>query len=144
MPKSIKLKTKENSASVSQYLNGIADASVRKDCKVLLAVFKKATGVKPKMWGESIVGFGSYVYYRSNGDEGQFMATGFSARKAGPTIYILPGYTEHKKLLSKIGPYKKGNSCITFKNLDEVDLEIVDTLIKAGIKDLQKTHTVTM
>ncbi|MEZ4200206.1 MAG: DUF1801 domain-containing protein [Candidatus Paceibacterota bacterium] len=139
MSKAIKLKTTKNNRSVSAYIQTL-DPRVQKDAKVLLKLFKDVTGMKPVMWGASIIGFGSYTYHRSNGDEGQFMAIGFSMRKSGPTIYIMPGYKDYSKLLEKLGPHKLGKSCLYLKNLSKIDQEVLAKLIRAGLKDLKKTH----
>lgn len=140
MAKKVKIKTTKNSASVSKFLNSIEDDQLRKDSKALLKLFKETTKMKPKMWGPSIIGFGEYTYHRSNGDEGLFMATGFSPRKSGPTLYIMPGYKEYKPLLKDLGPHKLGKSCLYLKNLEDVNLKIISKLIKAGMKDLKKKH----
>ncbi len=144
MTKKIELKTSKNNLSVSDYLNVIENEQLRKDCKTLKKIFEEVTGVKGKMWGTSIVGFGEYTYHRSNGDEGQFMATGFSARKSGPTLYIMPGYTDYGRLMEKLGPHKLGKSCLYLKSLEGVHLPTLKKLIAQGIKDLQKTHIVTI
>lgn len=141
MAKKVKMKTSKNDLSPTAYLNSIEDKGLRKDCKTLLKVFKETTGLKPKMWGSSIIGFGEYTYYRSNGDEGQFMATGFSARKSGPTLYIMSGYTDYGSTLNKLGPHKLGKSCLYLKSLEDVDLGVLRKLIKTGLKDLKKKHT---
>ena len=112
MAKKIQLKTAKNKSSVSAFLNSIEDDKLRKDCKTLLKIFKNATGLKAQMWGNSIIGFGEYTYHRSNGDEGRFMACGFSPRKSGPTLYIMPGYKDYGKILAKLGPHKLGKSCL--------------------------------
>lgn len=143
MPKKIELKTSKNDLSVTDYINGVDD-SLKADAKTLLKLFKDATGAKPKMWGTSIVGFGEYTYHRSNGDEGQFMATGFSIRKSGPTLYIMPGYTDYRDLMKQLGPHKLGKSCLYLKNFDDVNIKVIGKLIKAGLRDLKKTHVVTM
>jgi len=140
MANKIQLKTAKNKASVPAFLNAIKDDGLRKDCKQLLKVFKQATGLAPKMWGDAIIGFGEYTYYRANGDEGQFMATGFSPRKSGPTLYIMPGYSDYSRLLKKLGPHKLGKSCLYLKSLENIDLDVVAKLIKLGLKDLQKNH----
>lgn len=142
MPKKVKLKTAENKASVSAYLNSIEPATARKDGKTLAKLFKATTGAKPKMWGGSIVGYGNYKYYRANGDEGEMLATGFSMRKSGPVLYVIPGYSEYSKLLAKLGPHKLGKSCLYLKSLDGIDLDIVAKLIAIGIKDLKRSHEV--
>ena len=140
MAKKIQLKTSKNNASPTAFLNGIEDEKLRKDCKTLLKVFQQATGMQPKMWGGSIIGFGEYTYFRANGDEGQFMACGFSPRKSGPTLYIMPGYSDYKPLLEKLGKHKLGKSCLYLKSLDGIDLEVVKELIKIGLEDLKKKH----
>jgi hypothetical protein len=138
--KKIKLKTSKNQASVAAFIKSIEDEQLRKDCKTLLKLFKDTTGLKPEMWGSSIIGFGEYTYHRANGDEGQFMATGFSPRKSGPTLYIMPGYTDFSKTLAKLGPHKLGKSCLYLRSLEGIDLKVVAQLIQAGLKDLKKKH----
>ena len=144
MAKKIVLKTSKNSLSVTAYLNNIEPDEARKDAKQLAKLFKQVTGAKPKMWGSSIVGYGEYTYYRANGDEGQSVASGFSIRKSGPTIYIMPGYQDYQPLLSQIGPHKLGKSCLYLKNLRGINLDAVAELITQGIADLQKSHAVRM
>ncbi len=140
MPKRVQIKTAKNEGSVSGFLNAIDDADLRRDCKALLKLFRQTTGLKPKMWGQSIVGFGEYTYYRANGDEGRFMATGFSPRKSGPTLYIMPGYKDYGELLTRLGPHKLGKSCLYLKNLEGIDLDVLAELITVGMRDLKKQH----
>ncbi len=138
--KKIQLKTSKSNASVYKFINQIEDGQLRKDCKILLNLFKETTKLTPKMWGSSIIGFGEYTYYRANGDEGQFMATGFSPRKSGPTLYIMPGYSDYSSLMEKLGPHKLGKSCLYLKSLENIDLKIIEKLIKLGLTDLKKNH----
>lgn len=138
--KKVNLKTSKNNASVSEFLNSIESDQLKKDSKALLKVFKEVTGKKPHMWGGSIIGFGEYTYYRANGAEGRFMATGFSPRKSGPTIYIMPGYENYKDILEKLGPHKLGKSCLYLKNLEGIDMQVFKKLVKQGMKDLKKKH----
>ena len=140
MAKKIQLKTAKNSGSVTEFIKNIEDESLRKDCKTLLKLFKETTGLRPKMWGNSIIGFGEYTYFRSNGDEGQFMATGFSPRKSGPTLYIMPGYTGYANVLERLGPHKLGKSCLYIKRVSHIDTSILKKIIKDGLKDLKKSH----
>lgn len=142
MPKEVKLKTKKNTGGASQFINSIEDAEKRSDAKKVLVLMKQVTKKPAVMWGDSIVGFGSYTYYRSNGDEGTFLATGFSPRKQALTIYIMPGYKDYSQLLKKLGPHTTGASCLCIKHLKDVDLKILGTLIKKGLEDLKKTHKV--
>lgn len=101
------LKTKKNKANPVEFLSTIADAQKREDTKKLLTVFKKATGMKPVMWGSAIVGYGSYHYKSErSSQEGDWMLTGFSPRKANLTVYIMPGFKEYAPLLKKGGIIK--------------------------------------
>ncbi len=140
MTKKVQLKTAKNKTSVTAFINEIRDQKLKEDSKKLLKLFKKITGLKPKMWGLSIIGFGEYTYFRANGDEGQFMATGFSPRKSGPTLYIMPGYQNYKPILKELGPHKLGKSCLYLKGIDDIDLKVLSKLIKTGLKDLKRTH----
>ena len=143
MTKEAKLKTTKNNKSVSDYVKSLTPEA-QKEAKTLLKVFKDATGSKSKMWGSSIVGFGEYRYKYDSGREGDFLATGFSMRKSGPTLYIMPGYQDYGALLKKIGPHKLGKSCLYLKNLDGIDLKVVAKLIKVGLKDLKKIYSVKL
>jgi len=97
--------------------------------------------MKPVMWG-NMIGFGSYHYKYDSGREGDMFATGFAIRKSGPTIYIMPGYEDYADMLKNIGPHKLGKSCLYVKNLEKIDLKVLQKLIKAGLKDLQKKYPV--
>ncbi|MEX0918063.1 MAG: DUF1801 domain-containing protein [Candidatus Paceibacterota bacterium] len=142
MPKKIVLKTKETKRSPAAFLNTVTDKEQRTDAKKLLALFRKVTGKQPKMWGPSIIGFGSYTYTRSNGDVGEFLATGFSPRKGNLTLYIMPGYQNYDDMLKKLGPHKLGKSCLDIKELEDIDTQVLEKLIKRGLVDLKKTHLV--
>lgn len=142
MPKKVELKTKETKQSPTTFLNTITDEKQRKDAKKLLTLFKNVTGKQPKMWGPAIIGFGSYTYTRSNGDVGEFLATGFSPRKGNLTLYIMPGYQDYSDLLKKLGPHKLGKSCLYIKKLEDIDTKVLEKLIKRGLTDLEKTHQV--
>lgn len=114
------------------------------EARTLLKVFKSATGAPARLWGSSMIGFGEYDYKRSNGDYGTYFATGFAIRKSGPTVYIMPGYTDYSNLLKNIGPHKLGKSCLYLKNLEDNNLAVLDKLIKAGLRDLKKNYQVRM
>jgi len=144
MAKKVKIKTTQNNASVSAYLNSVEPIEARRAGKTLAKLFKQVTGVKPKMWGSSIIGYGRYTYYRANGDEGEMLATGFSMRKSGPVLYIMPGYKDYSKILNTLGPHKLGKSCLYLKSLEQIDLKALEKLITAGLKDLEKKHAVVM
>lgn len=138
------IKTKKNTGSVSAYIQSIENEALRKDGKALVKLFKEVTGSKPKMWGSSIVGFGEYHYVYPSGREGDWMATAFSLRKSGPTLYIMPGYENYSDLLEKLGPHTLGKSCLYLKHLADVDQKVLQKLIKAGLADLKKQYPVTL
>ncbi len=142
--KKVVIKTTKNDSSVIEYINAMESQQVRDDARVLLNLFVDATGASPRMWGASIVGYGEYVYYRANGDQGLMTATGFSMRKSGPVLYIMPGYSDYQSLVDELGPHKLGKSCLYLKNLNGVDFTAIRKLIKLGVKDLQKNHEVSM
>lgn len=107
------LKTKQTDLSVDDYLDAIADATRREDCRTLVALMQKATGKPPRMWGAGMVGFGSYHYRYDSGHEGDAMRTGFASRKAALTLYVTPGFGRYPDLLARIGKHKagKGSAC---------------------------------
>ena len=90
--------------------------------------------------GGSIVGFGEYKYKRSTGSEFSFLRIGMSPRKTSLVIYILPGYSDYSKLLKKLGPYKKGKSCLYIKRLSDIDIEVLKKIIKRGWGEMNEKY----
>lgn len=131
------LKTRVNARSVSAFLAKMRDRSVRDDCKTVLRMMRTASGAKPKMWGSSIVGFGSYHYKGASGREGDWFLTGFSPRKQTLTIYIMTGFKEHANLMKKLGKYKTGSSCLYVKSLDDVNNHVLETIIRKSVKKMK-------
>ncbi len=129
------LKTKPNSASVTDFLNQFTDEQKRQDCSAILEIMKTASGSEPKMWGDSIVGFGSYHYRYASGREGDWFLTGFSPRKQNLTLYIMPGFDNYDSLLNKLGKHKTGKSCLYINKLEDVDRSVLRELI---VKSVQK------
>jgi hypothetical protein len=129
------LKTKPNPASVTDFLNQITDEQKRQDSFTILEIMKTASGSEPKMWGDSIVGFGSYHYRYASGREGDWFLTGFSPRKQNLTLYIMPGFDDYEALLSNLGKHKTGKSCLYINKLEDVDRLILKELI---VKSVQK------
>ena len=129
-------KTKATSGSVADFLNGVEHPTRRADGLRLDALFQKVTGWQPRMWGPSIVGYGQYHYVYASGREGDFLATGFSPRKANLSIYIMPGYADFSAILSRLGKHKIGKSCLYINKLADIDEDVLTELIQAGLKDL--------
>jgi hypothetical protein len=122
-------KTKATEASVEGYIEGIADPARRMDCEALTTLMSKATKESPKMWGTSIVGFGSYHYKYESGREGDSCLVGFSSRKGDISIYGLNAAPSHAELIPKLGKYKAGKGCLYIRNLADVDLNILEKLV---------------
>jgi hypothetical protein len=102
------LKTQKNEQSVSEFINSFADKAKLEDCRVIAALMEQATGSKPALWGDSIIGFGEYQYHYNSGREASWMLTGFSPRKQNLTLYIMSGFDQYESLLRSLGKYKTG------------------------------------
>lgn len=122
-------KTIETQASPEKYLKAITDAGRRKDCEALAKMMAKATKHPPKMWGPSIVGFGSYHYKYESGREGDMCLVGFSSRKGEIALYGLRAAKDSEKLLAKLGKHKEGKGCVYIKTLADVDEKVLAKLI---------------
>ena len=138
MAKSAELKTKVNDASVEKFINAVKDEQERKDCYEILKMMQQVTKAEPKMWGSSIVGFGSYHYVGKSGREGDWMLTGFSPRKQNLTLYLMGGFDVEKDLLKKLGKYKTSVGCLYIKKLEDVDKKVLKDLVAASVKRLKK------
>jgi len=132
------LKTKQTEASVEDFLNGIEDENVRRDSRKISELMRKATGAEPKMWGASIVGFGSRRLKYSTGRELDWLIIGFSPRKQNLTLYMSIGEGWNEDLLSKLGKHKTGMGCLYFKRLSDVDENVLQELIKQSVKQAVK------
>lgn len=132
------LKTKVNDESVTKFLNNVADEQKRKDCFEILKLMQQITGEEPKMWGSSIVGFGSYHYKGKSGREGDWMLTGFSPRKQNLTLYLMGGFDADAALLEKLGKFTTGKGCLYIKRLDDVDKKVLKELVRSSVKRMKQ------
>jgi hypothetical protein len=134
------LKTKPTNKSVEVFLKSIEPEAKKEDAFTLLQIFKEATGEKPVMWGESIVGFGKYHYKSErSSQEGDWPLVGFSPRKQNLSIYVLQGSKErYKDILSKLGKHKTSVGCLYINKLSDVDLKVFSRLVKKCFKDNKK------
>lgn len=123
------LKTKPTPASVTDFIDSVQNETRRKDAKALLRLMKKVTGEPPKMWGPSIVGFGSYHYKYDSGHEGDMCVAGFSPRSTALVVYLVPGFEKNGALLAKLGKHKHGKSCLYLGKLAGIDMSVLETLI---------------
>ena len=138
MAKKVELKTKVNTASVEGFLNSVTDEQKREDSFEILRLMKQVTKEAPKMWGSSIVGFGSYHYKGASGREGDWLLTGFSPRKQNLTLYIMGGFASYKDLLKKLGKHKTSMGCLYIKKLDDVDKKVLKELVARSVKTTKK------
>jgi hypothetical protein len=136
------IKTKKTDANVTDFINTFADTEQkRKDSFELLKMMQEVTGHEPKMWGPSIIGFGSYHYKSERSrQEGDWPLVGFSPRKAAISLYVFTGAEEHRHLLDGLGKFKMGAACIYVKKLSDIDHEALKKLMRATIDFLQKKY----
>ncbi len=136
-----KNKTTETDVNVIDFIHSFVDnEQKKKDSFRLIEIMKKWSGFEPKMWGPTMIGFGSYHYKYASGHEGDAMLIGFSPRKAEFSLYVsAPGH-ENKQLLDQLGKYKMGKACIYFKKLSDLNLDTLEKLSKATIKYITENH----
>ncbi len=135
------LKTKVNEASVEEFLSSIPDEKKRKDAFEVLELMQTITKQLPKMWGDSIVGFGTYKYEYKSGREGEWFLTGFSPRKQDLTLYISGGFEQHGDLMQQLGKYKASKgACLYVNKLEDIKLPVLKKLIKASIKEVKERY----
>lgn len=133
-------KTRQNDASVAGFLNAIEPAARRADAKALDKLMRKITGEKPQMWGTSIVGYGAYHYKYASGHQGDAMRVGFSPRKQNLTVYIMPGFSEYRGLLERLGKHTTGKSCLYIKRLSDIDLNVLEAMIGKSVAAMNARH----
>ena len=132
------LKTKVTEASVVKFLNSIEDESQRKDSQAIVQMMRSATGVQPKLWGSSIIGFDTYHYVGKSGREGDWFLTGISPRKQALTLYVFGGWDQNPAILKKLGKHSLGMGCLYIKRLADVQLPILKKLIDDSVKSARK------
>lgn len=130
------LKTKVNKASVDKFLHSIKDEKKREDSFTVLELMKQVTKTEPRMWGSSIVGFGSYHYKYASGREGDWFLTGFSPRKQNLTLYIMAGFEKHDDLLKELGKHTTGKGCLYIKSLDDVHIPTLRKLVQHSVRHM--------
>jgi hypothetical protein len=133
-------KTKPTTISVAAFLDAIPDEAKRTDSKTLIRMMQNATGQKPKMWGRSIIGFGSYHYKYESGREGDSPLVGFSPRKPATVLYGLLGSSVSDALLARLGEHTTGKGCLYIKKLADVDVKVLEALIDKGSAAARARH----
>ena len=137
MPKA-QNKTTVTPVDPADFIAAVGHPTRRSDAEALDRLFRRVTGFRPRMWGPTIIGYGQYHYTYDSGREGDFLATGFSPPKANLSIYILPGYANFGAILSRLGKHRTGKSCLYVNKLADIDLDVLEDLIRTGLDDLGK------
>ena len=136
-----KNKTTETETSVTDFINTfVEDDAKRNDAFELVKIMQKVTGFEPKMWGPSIIGFGSYHYKYASGHEGDAPLAGFSPRKAAISLYVYLPEENREELLSKFGKHRAAKGCIYVKKLSDIDVEILKEMVSASVEYLLKLY----
>jgi hypothetical protein len=135
MGKLAKIKTQQTTSSVEDFINKVKDEQQRKDSFVILEIMKKVSGEEPKMWGASLIGFGNKRYKSPNtGREVEWFLIGYSPRKANLSLHLVFDINKHADTLNKLGKYKTGAGCLYINKLDDIDIKILEKLIKEALK----------
>ncbi len=133
-------KTKPTKSSVAAFINALTDPTKRTDAKALVKLMQSAAGEKPKMWGPSIIGFGSYHYKYDSGREGDMPLIGFSPRKAATVLYITTRFSDSEALLRKLGKHTGGKACLYIKKLADVDQRVLETLVVKSVAAMRARY----
>ena len=134
------LKTKPNDGSVENFLNSVENPEKRADSYRIKEIMENITGEPAKMWGPSIIGFGTYRYRYSSGREGDWMLTGFSPRKQAITIYLMSGNEHFDEERNQLGKHSTGKSCLYIKKLTDVDESVLQNMIEKSIEIVKKVY----
>ncbi|MBY6037602.1 DUF1801 domain-containing protein [Fictibacillus nanhaiensis] len=131
------LKTKENDRNVIEFIENVESPKKREDAYKLLDIFTETSGFEAKMWGPTIIGFGSYHYKYATGHEGDAAIVGFSPRKAKISLYLSPGDPNREALLKEFGKHTTGVACVYVNKLSDIDVEVLKQLIQSSVDHIQ-------
>ena len=133
-------KTKPTAVSVESHIAAIASEEQRSDAQILVALMRRVTRQEPRMWGPTIVGFGSYHYKYASGHEGDSALTGFAMRGRELVVYIAPEFEGRDILLAKLGKHRTGKVCVYIRRLANVDLKVLETLVAKSVADTKRRY----
>ena len=135
-------KTKPTAVTPAKFVAGVDHPQRKADAKVLLKWFAEVTGLKPKMWGPGLIGYGRYHYKYDSGREGDFFLTGFSPRKANLVFYVMPGYQSEamQERLARLGKYRTGKSCLYVNKLADIDMDVLREIVGEGVAHMRATY----
>ena len=134
-------KTKPTELSVDEFLATVENDRRRNDAVAVCELMKDITGLKPVMWGPTMVGFGTFLYKYASGRESDWFVAGFAPRKANLVVYIMSGFKAHDALMKKLGTYKTGSSCLYINKLDDIDIEVLRELVRRSVKHVSNAST---
>ena len=135
-----KLKTRPTKVSVERHIAGIAREEQRKDARTLVALMRRVTRQEPRMWGPSIVGFGSYHYKYASGHEGESALAAFAVRGNGLVVYTAESFEGRDALLARLGKHETGKVCVYIKRLADVDLKVLETLVARSVAETKSLY----
>lgn len=133
-------KTKKHDGSVEAFLESVDNPRRVADARQAMAIMERVTGEKPALWGPSIIGYGSYHYVYESGREGDWMLTGLSPRKQALTLYIMAGFDRYDELMERLGKYRTGKSCLYINKLEDVDLEVLEELVRLSVEHMKERY----
>ncbi len=134
------LKTVENDGDVGLFLQSVGNRVRREDAIRTAEMMERVTGEPPRMWGDSIIGYGHYQYQRANGSRHSWMLTGLSPRKSALTVYIMPGFSNYGDLLTKLGKHRHSVSCLYLTRLGNIDFEVLTELVRRSVEDMRRKY----
>jgi hypothetical protein len=134
------IKTKATGVSVDAFIDAVPDSARREDARAVRALMERLTGEPATMWGPSIVGFGRYRYKYDSGHEGEMCRLGFSPRKAELVLYVLTGRESQGRLLARLGKHRTGKSCLYIKRLSDVDMDVLEELVRDALAYMDETY----
>ena len=134
------LKTVENDGDVGLFLQSVENRVRREDAIRTAEMIERVTGETPRMWGDSIIGFGRYQYRRADGSRHNWMLTGLSPRKSALTVYIMPGFSDYGELLEKLGKHRHSMSCLYLTRLSNIDFEVLTELVHRSVEDMKRKY----
>ena len=133
-------KTKPTAGDVTAFVASVENARRREDSATMLTLMEKITGMKPVLWGDSLIGYGQYFYTYKSGHSGNFPLTGFSPRKSATTIYIMPGFKQYGEQLERLGKHKHSVSCLYLTRLDKVDLGALEEIVADSVRRMKEIY----
>ncbi len=136
------MKTRETDASVAEFIAAVPHDGRREDAIAILELTERVSGYPPRMWGPSIIGFGSYHYRYESGREGDMCRIGFSPRKTSLALYLIPGFDGEKEALVRLGKHKTGKSCLYINRLTDVDMTVLEDMIQRALAYMDEKYPV--